>query len=186
MTFFIACVGVGVLATLDLTCPICEGTGTLLAAQGLTLKGTSITLVSETPVYTFGECGTPVKRSKFTYSVNMSLANGNNGAARGTVKVIFSRHPPGFEVFVIDPEGIQVVQEYMPPTVPAYVSVPAGTTRTIATSLTYIDDPLLPGDPAPRPAIEAGVDMTDPTCGGIGILSFVDWIGAKLKPPSFE
>ena len=183
---FLALVAVGVLTTLELTCPICDGTGTLKAAQGLTVKEVTVKLVGEKPIYTFGECGTPVHRIKFTYSVDLNLTNDSNELAHGTVTVQFSRLPPGSKTYMQNAEGEMVEVEYMPPSVPAYVSVPAGSTRNIVRALSFIDDPLLPGEARPQGTVLAGVDMIDPTCGGTGILSFVDWIGAKLRPPSFE
>ena len=182
----IALIAVCMLTPLNLTCPICDGTGSLKAAQDLIVKDTSVQLISQAPVYTFGECGTQVMRSKFTYSVNMTVTNNGSVASKGTVTVSFSRHPVGYEVFVQDAEGNMVVQEYMPPTVPAFVDVAAGATKTIHLDLTYIDDMLAPGDPPPQASITAGADLIDPTCGGTGRLTFVNWIGAKLKPPSFQ
>lgn len=181
-----ALIVVGILSTLNLTCPVCAGSGYLEAAQGLTVKNTSLSLVKETPVYTFGECGTPVVRSKYTYAVNMTVTNNSSVESRGTITVSFSRHAAGSKTFIQDPEGNMVEVEYMPPTVPAFMDVPAGTTKDIKFDLTYIDDPLAPEEATPQASVSAGEDMTDPTCGGTGVLSFVNWIGAKLKPPSFQ
>ncbi len=182
----VALVAVGVLTPLNLKCPVCDGTGYLKAAQNLTVKDTSIQLIKETPVYTFGECGMPVKRIKFTYSVNMTVVNTGNAESKGTVKISFSRHPPGFKTYIQDGEGNMVEVEYQPPTVPAFLDVPAGQTKNIQMSLTYVDDPPVPGDPAPQASVSAGEDVTDPTCAGTGILSFPFWIGAKLKPPTVQ
>lgn len=182
----VALVAVGALTPLTLPCPLDDGTGWLTAAPGLTVQNSVVKLVSEKPVFTFGECGTPVHRTKFTYSVSINLTNSSVEPVKGMVKVIFSRYAEGSKRYVQNAEGEMVEEEYAPPTVPAYVSVPAGTTKEVHLTLTYIDDPLAPGDPVPEAKITAGEGMIDPTCGGTGTLSFARWIEAKLRPPSFE
>ena len=181
----LALIVIGVLTTLNLTCPVCGGTGYLKAAQGLTLSDSSIRLIKDAPVYTFGECGMPLRMEKFTYAVNMTFINTGNQESKGTVTVEFTRQGVGTQ-WVQDQEGNLVEQTYRPPTVPAYVDVPAGTTKNIQTELTFIDTPLLPDEAGPEAKVTSGEDLQDPTCGGGGVLTFVQWIGAKLKPPSFQ
>lgn len=182
----IALIVAGVLTTLQPTCPICGGSGILKAAQGLVVNDTSIQLLNQVPVYTFGACGLPLKKAKFTYAVDMTLTNNSSAETKGTVKVVFSQHPPGFQTYVMDLEGNLQTVDYAPPTVPAYVDVPAGQTKVIHVNLTYIDDPLVAGEAGAQVSITPGEDLTDPTCGGTGKLSFAKWIGAKLQPPSFK
>jgi len=178
---------VGVLPLFELDCPIDGGTGVLKAAQGLKVGNVEPKLISQKDVYTFGECATPVKRSKFTYAVDMVLTNGDAETSKGTVTVVFHRYGAGQQVLVQNAEGEMVYEDYRPPTEPAYVSVPAGTTRNIARVLSFIDEPLKSGGELHRPAVEAGTDMRDPTCGGTGKLHFIDWLEAMIKgPPSFE
>ena len=182
----LALVVVGMLSTLNLACPICNGTGFLKAAQGLEVKDPKIKLLNEVPVFGFGDCGVPRRQTKFTYAVNMTLTNNSSSAAKGTLKVVFSSHPLGSQTFVLDLEGNLQPIDYVPPTVPAYVDVAAGQTKTMQVTLTYIDIPVVTGDPEPVVTISAGEDVKDPTCGGTGKLTFAKWIGAKLKPPSFN
>jgi hypothetical protein len=182
----IALIVVAVLTTLYPTCPICGGSGVLKAAQGLVVKDTSIQLLDQVPVFTFGACGVPQQMAKFTYAVNMTLTNNSSSETKGTVKVVFSQHPPGFQTFVMDLEGNLQAVDYMPPSVPAYVDVPAGQTKVIHVNLTYTDNPLVAGEAGAQVSITPGEDLTDPTCGGTGKLSFAKWIAAKLQPPSFH
>lgn len=183
----IAFVVVGVLPAAEFTCPIDGGSGLLKAAQGLKVESVALRLISEKDVFTFGECGAPVKRSKFTYAVDMLLTNTSTEPSRGTVTVVFNRFAEGQQVMMQNPEGEMVYVDYMPPTVPAYVSVPAGTTGNIVRVLSIIDEPLAINNDPHRPAVEAGVDLRDPTCGGTGKLHFIEWLNAIVKgPPSFE
>lgn len=178
---------VGVLPLFELDCPIDGGTGVLEAAQGLKVGSVEPKLISEKDVFTFGECATPVKRSKFTYAVDMSLTNEGIEASKGTVTVVFHRFATDRQVMVQNAEGEMVYEDYRPPTEPAYVSVPAGTTRNVVSVLSFIDEPLTPGEEPHKPGVEAGTDMQDPTCGGTGRLHFIDWLQAMIKgPPSFE
>ncbi len=183
----IAFVVVGVLPAFEFDCPVDGGTGLLKAAQGLKVESVEPKLISEKEVFTFGECGTPVKRSKFTYAVDMSLTNGGTELSRGTVTVVFNRFAVGQQVMVQNPEGEMVYLEYRPPTVPAYVAVTAGNTKNIERVLSIIDEPLAIRKEPHRPTVEAGTDLRDPTCGGTGKLHFIEWLQAIVKgPPSFE
>lgn len=187
MILSIAFVIVGVLPAAEFTCPIDGGTGILKAAQGLKVESVEARLISEKAIFTFGECGMPVKKSKFTYAVDMLLTNESIETSRGTVTVVFHRFATGQQVMVQDPEGAMVYQDYQPPTEPAYVTVPAGTTRNVERVLSFIDEPLTPGEEPHKPGVEAGTDMRDPTCGGTGKLRFIEWLKAIGKgPPSFE
>ncbi len=181
----VAFVIVGVLPTLEFTCPIDGGTGILKAAQGLKVESVDAKLVSEKEVFTFGECGAALKKSKFTYAVDMLLANEGKEPSQGTVSVVFSRI--GQQTMVMNAEGEMVYEDFRPPTFPAYVAVPAGTTKNIERVLSFIGNPLLPEDKPYHPTIEAGTDMQDPTCGGTGKLHFIEWLKAiVIGPPSFE
>ena len=183
----IAFVIVGVLPAVEFACPIDGGTGLLKSAQGLKVESVETRLISEKVIFTFGECGAPVKRSKFTYAVDMLLTNTSTEPSRGTVTVVFHRYATGRQIMVQNAEGEMVYQDYRPPTVPAYVAVPAGTTKHIERVLSFIDEPLTPGEDPHKPGVEAGTDMQDPTCGGTGILHFIEWLKAIIKgPPSFE
>ena len=178
---------VGVLPAFEFTCPIDGGTGLLKAAQSLKVESVEPRLISEKDVFTFGECGAPVKRSKFTYAVDMLLTNESTEPSRGTVTVVFNRFEIGQQVMEQNAEGEMVYVDYRPPTVPAYVAVPAGTTRNVERVLSFIDEPLTPGEEPHKPGVEAGTDMRDPTCGGTGKLHFIEWLKAIVKgPPSFE
>mgnify|MGYP003392549828 CR=1 FL=1 len=183
----IAFVIVGVLPAFEFACPIDGGTGLLKAAQGLKVESVTPKLISEKEIFTFGACGMPIKRSKFTYAVDMLLTNESIETSKGTVTVAFHRFATGQQVMVQNAEGEMVYEDYRPPTVPAYVSVPAGTTKHIERVLSFIDEPLAPGEEPHKPGVEAGVDMRDPTCGGTGKLRFIEWLNAIVKgPPSFE
>lgn len=183
----IAFVIVGVLPAFEFACPVDGGTGLLKSAQGLKVESVEPRLISEKDVFTFGECGAPVKRSKFTYAVDMLLTNEGMEPSRGTVTVVFNRFEIGQQVMEQNPEGEMVYVEYRPPTVAAYVAVPAGTTKHIERVLSLIDEPLAIRPEPHRPTVEAGIDLRDPTCGGTGKLHFIEWLNAIVKgPPSFE
>lgn len=185
--FSIAFAVVGVLPTFELTCPIDGGTGILKAAQGLKVESVEAKPVREKEVFAFGECGVARKRSKFTYAVDMLLTNNSSEPSQGTVSVVFNRHAIGEQIMVQNEEGEMVFEEYRPPSLPAFVAVPAETTRKIERVVTFVDDPFQPGEAPYRVAVEAGEDLRDPTCGGTGKLSFVNWLRAIIAgPPSFE
>ncbi|MDO8716227.1 MAG: hypothetical protein Q7J73_05405 [Dehalococcoidales bacterium] len=183
----VAFVIVGVLPAFEFACPIDGGTGLLKAAQGLKVESVETRLISEKDVFTFGECGSPMRMSRFTNAVDMLLTNTSTEPSRGTISVIFSRHPIGEQIMVQNAEGEMVYEEFRPPTFPAYVAVPAGTTKNIERVLSFIDNPLLPEDKPYHVTVEAGTDMRDPTCGGTGKLHFIEWLKAiVIGPPSFE
>lgn len=183
----VALIVVAALTPMKFTCPICDGEGTLTAAQGLVLESSSLNLLKQEHIYTFGECYLPLKMTKYTYAVNMTLSNKSDQAAKGTVKVVFQRqgNTAGGN-WVQDAEGNMQWVPYMPPTVPAYVDIPSQTTKEVRVTLSFIDKPPAEGEGALENEIKPGEDVQDPTCGGLGTLTFANWLKARVVPPSFD
>lgn len=178
----------GVATTVDLTCPLCHGSGILPAARGLKVESVESRLINQTDTFKFSACGNPVKAVKYIYAVDMVLTNESTELSEGSVSIVFNPgFSGGYHVLIGEGEGEDavVVEGDAPPTpLYSYVVVPAGVTKNIKLQMPFIDQEyhLPPGSQADPHSviIESGKDIPDATCGATGKLTFVKWLQVKV------
>ena len=134
--FSVTIILVGALPALKLPCP---GNGIIEAAKDLTVVSVEAKLVSMKDVFTFSECGVPMVASKFTYAVDMLLANEGTATSQGNVLVKFYNDNAGV---VLDELGQPV--SFPTPTRFVFVEIPAKSSKHWQAVLSFEDLPLEP------------------------------------------
>ena len=170
--FIIIVVLAGALVNFQLSCPIDHGTGTLTAAQGLSIENVESKLVGVDDVLAAGEYASGlIRMSSYKYAVVISISNKSKEPSRGTLSVVFSRRSGSQQIIGGGGRSFPVV-------FPVYVDVPAGTTKSVQYVMSFIDQLYTPGsqDDPHWAVVEAGKDMPDPVCSGTGKLPFVKWL----------
>lgn len=174
--FSVTFILVGALTTVELACPIDNGTGVLKAALGLSVESVEAELVSVQDSFTFDECGDPVLLSDYTYAVDMLLTNETAELSQGIVSV---KAFNDLELVYVDELGEPV--ELASPQFYVGVEIPAGATKNSEDVVSFTDLPVELLTKPHRIVVEPTRDTTDPTCDGEGKLPFARWLQVLIS-----
>ena len=188
MLSFGAFIVIGGLSLLKLPCPLSHGTGIIEAAQGLTVDSVVSKSISVAKTVKFSACGAPIQWIKYKYLVNMSLTNNSSEPSMGSVSVTFTpllsvgQHLTAGEG---EADAAEIVTGDAPPTtVSMVVDVPAKTTKTVQSTLSFEDQmydvPSGYTGSLYDVTVGTGKDIPDPTCTPSGKVPFVTWLQVKL------
>jgi hypothetical protein len=193
---------VGGLTTIELPSPMCDGKGFLEAAPDLKVESVESELLGESLLVS-ADCEDVVNlsiRDKFEYEVNISLTNEGTEPSKGAIVVLF--FPVfgqqrlvlgGLGTIEILEQEMQAIEtdladphdpiEEIPIVVPIIVDVPAGTTKNIKRTLSFVrDTESLSGSLVESYRVEVSELYGKIVCptGESGKVSFLEWLRQKI------
>lgn len=161
-----------VLTIIEVPCPICQGTGVLLGAKGLEVKGIEYELVN----YEGFEVGCGYWWRRFAYMVNISLVNDGITPSYGYVVVVFDE--PISEQPAETPDSALFI-------IPVYIKIPAQTAENVERTLVF--EGLVPGQfygfygEPHRLSVKIAEKIGCPYCSEKARLSFIEWVKTIIQ-----